>query len=761
MFNFQQSLLSHRRGWFTVLFLALVVWLVTRTQPAHAATLSVCPRGCSFTTITAAIAAANAGDTIAIGAGVYQEMLVIDKNLILQGAGSAGTVVSSSADTVITVAQDRTVHLNNLTIGDAGVNGIVNHGQLTLQASVVSRTHNGIYNAPTGILTATQSTIENSIWSTNNNGVTNFGRLSLIDSTVRNGRYHYGAIANFGAAAVALILRSTISGNSTTLGAIYNEQGHLQVINSTISSNNSSSGLVIVNDNGHLGLFSSTVAYNTATGVLGMKGNDAYAVFTNNIVAGPSACIYQGGLAISRGYNMVSDNTCGFNQIGDKVAGDPLLGPLQNNGGSTWTHTLLPASPALDAGGCFLPADQRGTARPESTRCDIGAVEVEQVPVAQADNYTAFIDRPLVIDRDLGLLANDANASGQPLTALLTSNLALRGLISLNAQGDFQFTPEAGFSGTTAFTYQISNGYAQSNPVTVTITVVQPAVITLTLDARPDSPNNLAFSSKWGTFYLDNPTVDDGDAYTNTRTFLAVPGSYTVGFNYTAGWFNTAIACTPLSNATVALAQSSVTLNVAAGDTVTCLFTIDRSAAIIARAFNDLVRTGANLGVPNAGDPWLEGWRMGVYLNPGTMIIGSVTAYAPSSDAWTRLYQVTFGNLRPGSYTVCTTLPSVAWLPTAPNTIDPAYGKPCKSVTLAPSQSATLLFGAYVPTVSASADVSPEQAAIIAVDQISDLSPDDPILDLAAIPTEEATPTPETTPSPEQGNRAFLPLVNR
>ena len=65
-----------------------------------------------------------------------------------------------------------------------------------------------------------------------------------------------------------------------------------------------------------------------------------------------------------------------------------MLGPLQDNGGPTMTHALLPGSPAinqipvedcLDADGAPLATDQRGVSRPETggTLCDVGAFEVQ------------------------------------------------------------------------------------------------------------------------------------------------------------------------------------------------------------------------------------------------------------------------------------------------------------------------------------------------------------------------------------------------
>jgi hypothetical protein len=79
----------------------------------------------------------------------------------------------------------------------------------------------------------------------------------------------------------------------------------------------------------------------------------------------------------SQGNNLESANTCGLGAGGDLINLDPRVGALQANGGSTLTHALDLSSPARDTGansGC--PAtDQRGVARPQGARCDIGAYE--------------------------------------------------------------------------------------------------------------------------------------------------------------------------------------------------------------------------------------------------------------------------------------------------------------------------------------------------------------------------------------------------
>ena len=61
---------------------------------------------------------------------------------------------------------------------------------------------------------------------------------------------------------------------------------------------------------------------------------------------------------------------------GATVANPMLVTPMAHNGGYTPTHLLQPGSPAIDAGGCVLPNDQRGIPRPQGPACDLGAVEM-------------------------------------------------------------------------------------------------------------------------------------------------------------------------------------------------------------------------------------------------------------------------------------------------------------------------------------------------------------------------------------------------
>ena len=100
------------------------------------------------------------------------------------------------------------------------------------------------------------------------------------------------------------------------------------------------------------------------------------------------------------------------------------------------------------------------------------------VPVVAADDtYTTEEDTVLDVAAP-GVLANDTPAG---VTAIKVTDPA-SGTLTLNSDGSFSYTPDAGFTGTDAFTYTATDGVSESTPATATITVtaapVTPPVIT-------------------------------------------------------------------------------------------------------------------------------------------------------------------------------------------------------------------------------------------------------------------------------------------
>jgi len=95
---------------------------------------------------------------------------------------------------------------------------------------------------------------------------------------------------------------------------------------------------------------------------------------------------------------------------------------------------------------------------------------VNAAPTANDDNFTVDEDGTLTVSAANGVLHNDTDGQGDPLSAVRKSNTA-HGTLAFNADGSFTYTPDADFNGTDSFTYQASDGQANSGTATVTITV--------------------------------------------------------------------------------------------------------------------------------------------------------------------------------------------------------------------------------------------------------------------------------------------------
>jgi VCBS repeat-containing protein len=90
-------------------------------------------------------------------------------------------------------------------------------------------------------------------------------------------------------------------------------------------------------------------------------------------------------------------------------------------------------------------------------------------PVANNNDYATNEGTELSIAAP-GVLGNDTDADGDALTAILNVGPS-NGTLTLNSDGSFTYTPNAGFTGLDTFTYHANDGLDDSNIATVTITV--------------------------------------------------------------------------------------------------------------------------------------------------------------------------------------------------------------------------------------------------------------------------------------------------
>jgi hypothetical protein len=364
-------------------------------------------------TIQAAVTTASAGDTIQVTAGTYKENVVIGKDITINGAGAAQTVVDGTQTNRVFTINGVTVSLSGMTVangkttGDGG--GVNNSGTLSITNCIISNNaaeSSGIGGVNDG-----------------GGGIINSGTLAVTNSTIgNNSALQGGGIFNNGG--TATITNSIVSGNTATSssgegGGILNSAGMLNVINSTFSNNsinnsinnagfgggicNSTAGTLNVTNstfNNNLagfgggindlnatmavtgstfsnnfarfggGIFtqqdnvavtSSTFSGNSGFGG-GIDNNGGAVSVASSIIAGNTTTTSSPdlrGTFTSHGHNLVgkSDGSTGFtNGANGDIVGtasapvDAKLSPLGFYGGPTQTQLLLCGSPAIDAG---------------------------------------------------------------------------------------------------------------------------------------------------------------------------------------------------------------------------------------------------------------------------------------------------------------------------------------------------------------------------------------------------------------------------
>lgn len=335
----------------------------------------VCQSVSGVCTLRAALMEANAApgiDTINIPAGVY--------TLTITGANEDATL---TGDLDVTEAVRINGDPTGQTIIDGGgldrVFDVLSSasGQLLEMRDLTIRKGGGSGFAGVRLQSGTQVLIEQATITDN------------VGSGIRND------------ALLLTLNRVTVVGNSTT--GLYNTGDTVNISNSTFSGNLGANGGGLYTDSGAISLNNTTIANNIAiTGGGLYRTGSANVLMQNSIVAGNSAdtgpdC---SGILFSVTFSLIQNaSSCTFGGSNNLLGIDPLLTPLQNNGGPTLTHALGLTSPALNAGdpgGCkdaqsvSLTTDQRGTTRPQPTggRCDMGAYEVPTVQFSSA-NFSA------------------------------------------------------------------------------------------------------------------------------------------------------------------------------------------------------------------------------------------------------------------------------------------------------------------------------------------------------------------------------------
>ncbi len=93
----------------------------------------------------------------------------------------------------------------------------------------------------------------------------------------------------------------------------------------------------------------------------------------------------------------------------------------------------------------------------------ITVLPLNDVPVANNDSYTVNEDTTLTIPA-AGVLANDSDVDGDPLSTVLVSHGPAHGTLTLNTNGAFTYTPGPNFNGPVTFTYRATDGALTATP---------------------------------------------------------------------------------------------------------------------------------------------------------------------------------------------------------------------------------------------------------------------------------------------------------
>ncbi len=287
-----------------------------------------------------------------------------------------------------------------------------------------------------------------------------------------------GNIATGGAAGD--VTSGSGNGGDAWGGGMYARQGTLIMLHATVANNEANGGTG--------GASGGSDGAGTGGGLVFDGTSSSTVDLQNTIVAGNMAStaspdVHEVSNAFSSSdYNLIGDGTgsTGFTGANDQVGTgaspvDPLLGPLQDNGGPTESHALLVGSPALDAATLVLLDDQRFATRPvdadSSADPDIGAFEAT----------------PAVVHIEKSTNGIDADTAPEGLDLLV---------------------------GTTAtFTYEVAN-QSVAPLAGVNVTDNQP-VTPMFVSGDTDGDNLLDSDETW--IYAANKTVTAGQ-YGNTGT---------------------------------------------------------------------------------------------------------------------------------------------------------------------------------------------------------------------------------------------------
>jgi len=533
------------------------------------------------------------------------------------GSGGSGGGIFNGPTSSSTLT-NTTISGNNTGGGGAGVGSGGSGGN--------GGSGGGIFNASTSPLTLTNSTISGN--STGHGGFTVVGALG----NVGNG----GGIFN-GPTSSLTLTDSTISGNSTgnggfTLafilgnggngGGIENDGTVTSLTNCTISLNSANSdggGIYNINSGTVSTIISDIIAANTVSG------------------SGSGPDLDNLGAITSESHNLIgtSDSNTFVNGVNSDLVGSnatpltPGLGPLQNNGGPTFTMALIANSPALTNGAnpLALESDQRGADFPREVagHTDIGAFEFgDACPTIDA----TVSGGAMICPGGSTNVTVTVSGGAPPYTVTLNNN---GGTMTGSSPLSFMVSPAA------ATTYSISSGMDSDEcavtgmgSATVTIDTATTATVSGGGTICPGGSAMVTVSLSGGTSPYSVTLSNSGGTKTGSGplTFMVSP-AMTTTYSILSGTDNLGCSVTGMGSATVTVNSAPmVTLN-PASQTI---------------AGGSVTFTAAASGSPTPTVQWQVSTNGGATFSNVTGATGPTLTFTPTPSQSGNKYRAVFTN---------------------------------------------------------------------------------------------------------------------
>jgi len=272
-------------------------------------------------------------------------------------------------------------------------------------------------------------------------GPTNYDQLNITGSATLSGTLKVTLTGGF----------TPVSGNTFTIMTYLSHSGTFATTNLPLSC-----GLAW------------NIAYNTGSAVLSVatSSNRAPAAFSDAYSTNEDTTLNVAASGV-----MANDTDLDCNSLTITLVSNVSHGTLVLNADGSFAYT-----PAANYNGSdsFTYKAYDGSLYSNTATVTIAVNAVNDAPAAPTGGAAYSTDENAVLNQAApGVLGNVTDIDGNPLTAVLVSNVS-HGTLVLNANGSFTYTPAAGFTGSDSFTCKANDGTSDSSVFTVTITVNEP-----------------------------------------------------------------------------------------------------------------------------------------------------------------------------------------------------------------------------------------------------------------------------------------------